>query len=269
MKISFHIDAFNTSFVSFDRCLERARDNDVHWIECGLIDGVSWIHGLGYQPGGDGMTRSAEHGHELSDRGEGGPRSQSAREWRSENGERIKIMKRLFIMWMLIGTLPAVAQIPDNPHPLRIGADQTGGSLFQGEVAAVRLYERALTGEELKALAGAPRDAKGAVPGMVGEWLNPVMPLVSERKLALPQGATIEAWIHPAAGTNGRVVDKITPGGIDGFLLDTYPGDALRLVVGNEIVTHALPHSDQWTHVAATIDATGLPAVRQRRARCR
>jgi len=24
--------------------------NDVHHIECGLIDGVSWIHGLGYQP---------------------------------------------------------------------------------------------------------------------------------------------------------------------------------------------------------------------------
>jgi len=50
MKISFHTDAFNTSFVSFDRCLEWAAENDVHWIECGLIDGVSWIHGLGYQP---------------------------------------------------------------------------------------------------------------------------------------------------------------------------------------------------------------------------
>ena len=26
------------------------QDQDVHFIECGLIDGVSWIHGLGYQP---------------------------------------------------------------------------------------------------------------------------------------------------------------------------------------------------------------------------
>lgn len=50
MRISFHTDAFNTSFVSFDRCLEWASEHDVHWIECGLIDGVSWIHGLGYQP---------------------------------------------------------------------------------------------------------------------------------------------------------------------------------------------------------------------------
>ncbi|MEI7809613.1 MAG: sugar phosphate isomerase/epimerase, partial [Verrucomicrobiota bacterium] len=43
-------DAFNTSFRSFEACLEWAQKNDVHNIECGLIDGVSWIHGLGYQP---------------------------------------------------------------------------------------------------------------------------------------------------------------------------------------------------------------------------
>lgn len=50
MKISFHTDAFNTSFSNFQHCLDWAQQHDVHWIECGLIDGVSWIHGLGYQP---------------------------------------------------------------------------------------------------------------------------------------------------------------------------------------------------------------------------
>ena len=50
MKISFHTDAFNTSFKSFQDAVDWAEQNDVHWIECGLIDGVSWIHGLGYQP---------------------------------------------------------------------------------------------------------------------------------------------------------------------------------------------------------------------------
>lgn len=50
MKISFHTDAFNTSFSNFQHCLDWAEQHDVHWIECGLIDGVSWIHGLGYQP---------------------------------------------------------------------------------------------------------------------------------------------------------------------------------------------------------------------------
>src|ERR1039458_10770126 len=50
MRIGFHTDAFNSAYWSFDKCLAWARENGVHFIECGLIDGVSWIHGLGYQP---------------------------------------------------------------------------------------------------------------------------------------------------------------------------------------------------------------------------
>jgi hypothetical protein len=50
MKISFHTDAFNSAYWSFEKCLTWAQLNGVHWIECGLIDGVSWLHGLGYQP---------------------------------------------------------------------------------------------------------------------------------------------------------------------------------------------------------------------------
>ncbi len=50
MKIGFHTDAFNSAYLSFEACLEWAQRNGLHYIECGLIDGVSWIHGLGYQP---------------------------------------------------------------------------------------------------------------------------------------------------------------------------------------------------------------------------
>jgi len=50
MKISFHTDAFNAAAFNFEQALEWAQENGVHWIECGLIDGASWIHGLGYQP---------------------------------------------------------------------------------------------------------------------------------------------------------------------------------------------------------------------------
>ena len=50
MHIGYHTDAFNSSYWSFEQCLEWARQHDVHFIECGTIDGVSWIHGLGYQP---------------------------------------------------------------------------------------------------------------------------------------------------------------------------------------------------------------------------
>jgi sugar phosphate isomerase/epimerase len=48
--IGFHTDAFNSSYWSFGQCLEWARKQDLGFIECGAIDGVSWIHGLGYQP---------------------------------------------------------------------------------------------------------------------------------------------------------------------------------------------------------------------------
>lgn len=50
MQISFHTDAFNSSYWSFKQCLEWAQRNGLHFIECGPIDGVSWLHGLGYQP---------------------------------------------------------------------------------------------------------------------------------------------------------------------------------------------------------------------------
>ena len=50
MQISFHTDAFCSAFWTFDKCLEWAQKNNVRYIECGLIDGVSWMHGLGYLP---------------------------------------------------------------------------------------------------------------------------------------------------------------------------------------------------------------------------
>jgi len=50
VKISFHTDAFNSAAFSFQKCLQWARKNDVHYIESGVIEGTSWIHGLGYFP---------------------------------------------------------------------------------------------------------------------------------------------------------------------------------------------------------------------------
>jgi len=50
LEIGFHTDAFNSSYWSFDECLQWGCRNGLHYVECGAIDGVSWIHGLGYQP---------------------------------------------------------------------------------------------------------------------------------------------------------------------------------------------------------------------------
>ncbi|NUN02208.1 MAG: sugar phosphate isomerase/epimerase, partial [Bryobacteraceae bacterium] len=40
----------NSSYWNFEQCLAWAQRNQIRFIECGAIDGVSWIHGLGYQP---------------------------------------------------------------------------------------------------------------------------------------------------------------------------------------------------------------------------
>ena len=50
MQIGFHTDAFNSAAFSFEKALQWAQANGVSRIEPGVIDGVSWIHGLGYFP---------------------------------------------------------------------------------------------------------------------------------------------------------------------------------------------------------------------------
>lgn len=50
MKIGFHTDAFNSAVFSFEKALQWAQKNRITRIECGVIEGVSWIHGLGYFP---------------------------------------------------------------------------------------------------------------------------------------------------------------------------------------------------------------------------
>ncbi len=50
MTIGFHTDAFNSAAFSFEKALQWAQGNSVPRIECGVLEGVSWIHGLGYFP---------------------------------------------------------------------------------------------------------------------------------------------------------------------------------------------------------------------------
>jgi hypothetical protein len=50
----------------------------------------------------------------------------------------------------------------------------------------------------------------------------------------LGRAVSFEVWICPAADENGRILDKITAGKGDGFLLDCFPGLSLRLISGAE-----------------------------------
>jgi alpha-L-fucosidase 2 len=68
---------------------------------------------------------------------------------------------------------------------------------------------------------------------------------------------TLEAWVRPQALPSGgaRIVDKITPGGSDGFLLDTWPGNSLRFITKAGVLEKKdCLAAGEWHHVAATVD---------------
>jgi alpha-L-fucosidase 2 len=212
----------------------------------------------------------------------------------------------LFVTLILCLVVVSVAaQTPQNALPLRIGADQAGGNTFCGEMASLTVHGRALRGEEIARLASAAPGASAPVGDSVFEWLpggsapgrlqnDPSLSpklvgaiksvvvngvscarfeggwfqVADDSKFAFTRGLTLSAWIRPAPGAAGRIVDKITPGGSDGFLLDTHPGNALRFISGTETLTasfgaigYSPSATSAWLHVAAVVDSSGAASL--------
>ena len=149
------------------------------------------------------------------------------------------------------------AAAPANALPLKAGVDQGGGSRFQGEIARASVFRAALPDEAVRALAG---DDRKALTGkdVAGSWAAPALGAVLDVKpddLAGP--FTVEAWVRSAdRDSGGRILDKITVGGADGFLLDTWPGHSLRLIAGATIQTaKGVLKPGTWHHVAAVLEA--------------
>jgi hypothetical protein len=71
------------------------------------------------------------------------------------------------------------------------------------------------------------------------------------------QGLTLAAWIRPAEfpAEGMRIIDKCPVSAARGYLLDTYPGDSLRLITREpHLIFPAKLPCGKWTHVAATVD---------------
>ena len=80
----------------------------------------------------------------------------------------------------------------------------------------------------------------------------------SSASLSPTAAITIDAWIHPTATATSRIVDKITAGGNDGYLLDLY-GGKLRLLVDSVGLSGATTLQANTTyHVAGTFDGTTM-----------
>lgn len=85
-----------------------------------------------------------------------------------------------------------------------------------------------------------------------------------DKRLDLAGGCTLSAWICPGqhAPGGGRIIDKSEVGTSNGYLLDTYPGNSLRLITERTVLSYdAKLQPELWVHVAATADAEGATAL--------
>jgi Domain of unknown function (DUF5703)/Concanavalin A-like lectin/glucanases superfamily len=152
--------------------------------------------------------------------------------------------------------------IPSNGHPVRIGIDQHNANRFVGEFGRLTILPTPMTDIEIKALARiGPNDSIAKQVGSVFQGTPALATTINDSNtLTFNNGLTIEAWVKPGdlPPGGGRIIDKTTPGVSDGMLLDTYPGNSLRLIAGKTTlqVRDVLP-ADQWTHVAAVVDPNG------------
>jgi hypothetical protein len=146
--------------------------------------------------------------------------------------------------------------VPSNAHPVRIGLDQSGGNRFAGEIGRVSVFARPLTDAQIQELAKQDRTAL-VQPADVLWTGRAAGPIADSASWDFARGFTVEAWLKPEKLPPGgaRIVDKITPGGRDGFLFDTYPGNSLRVICAEHQLDarEAVP-AGRWTHVAAVAD---------------
>jgi hypothetical protein len=152
--------------------------------------------------------------------------------------------------------------LPANRHPLRIGVDSAGANRFAGTFGRIVVHGRPLRDAEVAALAAAAPEA--AAPDLPGRILDLASPPGGSQRDGLPDAALtaglgIAAWIKPTQLSEARILDSMTAGGNDGFIFDTWPGDALRLIAGERSLhLKGVLTPDVWQHVAVSYDsATG------------
>ncbi len=154
----------------------------------------------------------------------------------------------------------AASLVPKNRYAMRIGVDQHGANRFRGEFGRLRILDGVLDPVRLRVLADpAKRTIAEDLPDQLYSRVPEIGATIPESvDWGSAGGLTLEGWIKPEkmSTAGGRIIDKVTPGGSDGLLFDTYPGTSLRLIVGQQqLSARDVLTPGQWTHVAATIDS--------------
>jgi hypothetical protein len=136
--------------------------------------------------------------------------------------------------------------VPENNLPVLIGVDQSGANRFAGKIGSASVTDHLLSEREIV------EHYKAGISGK-----SPAARQIS--KAELPGSVTVEAWVKPQkqAAAGGRIIDNCSPGGSNGFILDTYPANSLRFIVGKDVIIKKNCLKEGiWQHVAATVDAS-------------
>ena len=147
-------------------------------------------------------------------------------------------------------------RVPGDEYPLRIGYDSNKQNTFPGDLEMTAVYDQALSDAEIARLAA---DRSLPVPVSGAAWTGNGVPTeIPAAQLDFRSGFTLSAWFNSDGSRDGRIFDRLTAGGTDGFLLDTYPRNTLRFIIGSESLQGPsdlfAPHT--WHHAAATVDAS-------------
>jgi hypothetical protein len=84
--------------------------------------------------------------------------------------------------------------------------------------------------------------------------------IAHDARLDVASGCTLDAWICPKqqAPGGGRIIDKSQAGTSNGYMVDTFPGNSLRLMTERGTLSYnAKLKPGVWVHVAATVDTEG------------
>ncbi|MGA2496959.1 MAG: glycoside hydrolase N-terminal domain-containing protein, partial [Tepidisphaeraceae bacterium] len=95
--------------------------------------------------------------------------------------------------------------------------------------------------------------------GMKLDQRSPIYEVPADKLLDLTDEVTLEAWVQAdkMGQPGGRILDKTQPGTQVGYMLDTHPGNSLRLLNVKTMVGYQakLP-ADKWTHVVGVYSAS-------------
>jgi hypothetical protein len=154
--------------------------------------------------------------------------------------------------------------IPRNRHKTKVGISQ-GGDPIAGEVGRVSIFERAMSAEEIAALAATRDPLKDAGKPCLYTGTPAIgsdLPITANWTTA--NELTMEVWIKPTG--HGRIFDKISMGGGDGFLIDLVGANQVRTIIGGRSagMENDLPSTiqlDQWSHISLVLNQKTKNAI--------